>query len=311
MFALSYASRAGVAAYAERLAGWLEAHPGTSLASVARTLAVGRSHLRCRAAVVAAGRAELVAALRALAAGEEAAGAVAEGTVGEGAARGAVWVFSGHGSQWAGMGAELLHNSPAFARVIDRLEPVFRDEAAFSVRRAIEDGDVADVGRAQALVFAVQAGLAGLWRAHGHRPSAVIGHSVGEIAAAVAAGALSLEDGARLSCRRSALLRQAAGRGAMAMVGLAFDETAARLAGQDAVSAAIASSPASTVVSGDAEAVAGLVRAWSAEGIAVRPVNSDVAFHSPHMDPLTGPPARRLPRPGLAGAADPPLQHRT
>ncbi|ARZ71987.1 hypothetical protein SMD11_6411 [Streptomyces albireticuli] len=290
VFPLSYRSRPGVTQYAGRLADWLERHPDTPLCSVGHTLALRRSHLDHRAAVVACGRAELVTALRALAedgAEDLEAVGVAEGAVRPGADTGTVWVFSGHGSQWAGMASELLATRPEFGEVIDRLEPIFRSELGFSPRQAVVAGDFASTDRAQAMIFAVQVGLAEVWRAFGHRPSAVIGHSVGEIAAAVVAGALGLEDGARLSARRSALLRQVAGKGAMAMVGLPFEEAAARLGDDGPVCAAIASSPATSVVSGDAGAVAALARDWAAEGVPVRSVNSDVAFHSTHMDPLT------------------------
>ncbi|MGK5642610.1 type I polyketide synthase [Streptomyces sp. URMC 126] len=290
-YPLSYRSRPGVTAYAGRLADWLEQHPGTPLSAVGHTLATRRSHLEHRATVIADGRAELVARLRELAAdetGERQLDGVVTGAVPPaGKDAGTVWVFSGHGSQWAGMGAELLRERPEFAAVIDALEPVFREELDFSPRQALLDGDFGTVDRAQSMIFATQVGLAEVWRALGHRPSAVIGHSVGEIAAAVVAGALSLEDGARLSGRRSALLRRVAGKGAMAMVGLPFDEVAARLADDGRISAAIASSPLSSVVSGDADAVAALVRDWQAEGLPVRNVNSDVAFHSRHMLELT------------------------
>ncbi|PSJ26437.1 type I polyketide synthase [Streptosporangium nondiastaticum] len=290
LFPLSYRNRAGAAEYACRLADWLERHPDTPLSSVGQTLAARRSHLEHRVTVVADGRAELVAALRAVAAEgaeEQETDNVAEGTARPGSGDGTVWVFSGHGSHWSGMARELLADNAAFAGVIDSLEPVFRTELGFSARQAIVSGDFEAVDRAQSMIFAVQVALAEVWRSYGHRPAAVIGHSVGEIAAAVTAGALSLEDGARLSGRRSALLRRVAGKGAMAMAALPFEDAAARLAGNPAVCAAIASSPGSTVVSGDAEAVAALVRDWGAEGIPVRPVNSDVAFHSAHMDPLT------------------------
>ncbi|MET9646235.1 type I polyketide synthase [Streptomyces syringium] len=287
LFPVSYRSRAGVAAYALRLADWLERHAEVPLASVGRTLATGRSHLGYRGAVVAQDHMSLVSGLRALAASDDvAAEGVIEGKASPAAAP--VWVFSGHGSQWSGMGAQLLQTSAAFAAVIDQLDPVFVSELGFSARQAIVDGDFASVDRAQSMIFAMQVALAGVWRSFGHQPAAVIGHSVGEIAAAVVAGALSLEDGARLSCRRSALLRQVAGKGAMVMVGLSFEEVAARLDGRAGVNAAIASSPGSAVVSGDAEAVAELVTEWRGSGIPVRPVNSDVAFHSSHMDALVG-----------------------
>ncbi|NUT41869.1 MAG: acyltransferase domain-containing protein, partial [Thermoactinospora sp.] len=136
------------------------------------------------------------------------------------------------------------------------------------------------------MIFVMQLGLARLWTAYGVAPKAVIGHSVGEIAAAVTAGAMSVADGARLICRRSRLLRQAEGKGAMVMAGLSFEEAADRLAGRADLVAAISSSPGSTVLSGDVEAVEAVVNEWPAEGIVMRRVASDVAFHSPHMEPL-------------------------
>ena len=198
---------------------------------------------------------------------------------------GPVFVFSGHGSQWAGMGRELLAE-PAFAAVIDELEPVFTAEIGFSPRDVVTSGELTGVDRIQPMIFAMQLGLADLWRGYGVTPHAVIGHSVGEIAAAAIAGALSRDDAARLVCRRSALLRRVAGRGAMAMVQLPFADTARKLSGRDDVVAAIASSPGTTVISGDPAAVAEVLGTWLAEGIPARPVASDVAFHGPHMDPL-------------------------
>ncbi|GGP76094.1 type I polyketide synthase [Streptomyces abikoensis] len=285
LFPLSYRSRAGVAAYALRLADWLERHPEVPLSAVGRTLTAGRSHLSHRAAVVAKDHGMLISALRAFASGEETTSdSVVEGRATSDTAP--VWVFSGHGSHWSGMGAGLLDHSTPFTSVIDELDPIFLDELGFSARQAIVEGDFTSVDRAQSMIFAMQVALAEVWRSYGYRPAAVIGHSVGEIAAAVVAGALSLEDGARLSCRRSVLLREVAGLGGMAMVGLPFEEVAARLDGRDGVSAAIASSPTSTVVSGDAEEIADMVKKWSDDGVPVRPVNSDVAFHSSHMDAL-------------------------
>jgi 6-methylsalicylic acid synthase len=136
------------------------------------------------------------------------------------------------------------------------------------------------------MIFVMQVGLAALLRARGARPAAVIGHSVGEIAAAVVGGALSLADGARLSCRRSRLLRRVAGQGAMVMATVPFAEAELRLADTAGAVAAIASAPSATVISGTPQAVTDLTRQWQAEGISMFAVASDVAFHSPHMAPL-------------------------
>jgi 6-methylsalicylic acid synthase len=254
-------------------------------ADVGHTLALRRAHLPHRAVVAAADPAALADGLRALAAGAPN-DAVTTGRVLIDAGPGPVFVFSGQGSQWAGMGRELLATEPAFAAVIDELEPVFAAEIGFSPREALSEGELTEVDRIQPMIFAMQLGLVELWREYGLRPHAVIGHSVGEIAAAVTAGALRRLDGARLICRRSRLLRRVAGRGAMAMVQLPFDEATRLLADRADVVAAIASSPGSTVVSGEPDAVAEVLAGWLEQGIPARRVASDVAFHGPQMDPL-------------------------
>ncbi|MGW3165542.1 type I polyketide synthase [Streptomyces sp. NPDC001142] len=288
LFPVSAKSPAGLRAYAGALADWLSATGagrGAALDSLGHTLALRRSHLDHRAGIVAATREELVAGLRVVAEGEQSREAVV-GTAPADPGRGLVWVFSGHGSQWAGMGRELLASEPAFAAAIDELEPVFLKEIGFSPRQVLLDGDFETVDRVQTMIFAVQIGLAAVWRAHGVTPDAVIGHSVGEIAAAVTAGALSRQDGARLICRRSELLRRVAGKGAMAMASLSLEEVTERLADRTDVVAAISASPGSTVVSGDADAVAAFVEEWREQGVQLRRVASDVAFHSPQMDGL-------------------------
>src|SRR4029434_10135697 len=104
-----------------------------------------------------------------------------------------VWVFSGHGAQWSGMGLRLLQEEPVFAAAIDSLAGVFREELGWTPREAIAAGGPWTTYEVQALTFAMQIGLAQLWHHYGLRPGAIIGHSVGEIAAAVVAGCLNLE----------------------------------------------------------------------------------------------------------------------
>jgi 6-methylsalicylic acid synthase len=284
VYPLSGASEAGVADSAARLADWLEgAGDRTPLAAVGHTLSFRRSHLRHRAAVVAADRPSLVEGLRAVAGGYEPDGVNSGDALPEAAP---VWVFSGHGSQWSGMGRDLLAREPAFAEVIDDLGSIFAAEIGFTPRQVITSGELDETYVIQPMIFAMQVALAAVWRRYGVEPAAVIGHSVGEIAAAVVAGILDLHDGARLICRRSALLRRAAGNGAMAMVNLPYAEVARRLGDRQDVVAAIEASPTSAVVAGDIAAVDEVIQAWEAEGLVVRRVASDVAFHSRHMDPL-------------------------
>ncbi|MGW3231189.1 type I polyketide synthase [Kitasatospora sp. NPDC001095] len=285
LFPLSAASEQGLRALAAEAADWLRARPGTDLDDLAHTLTTRRSHLARRAAVVAEDTKELLAGLDALADAEAspAAATGAASAFGDSGAAGAVWVFSGHGSQWTGMGRELLTTQPRFARVIDELAAVFAEELGWTPREAIEAGGPWTVTRTQAMTFAMQVALAEVWSGLGLRPGAVIGHSVGEIAAAVVAGSLERTAAARFACRRARALEAAAGRGAMAMVPLAFADVEQRTADREGVVAAIAASPLSTVVSGDTDAVEALVADLAAEGIQARRVNTDVAFHSPHV----------------------------
>ncbi|GAB1821470.1 type I polyketide synthase [Herbidospora sp. RD11066] len=282
LFPLSAASEKALRQYAARLAGHLE--KGLDVASAGHTLALRRTHLTRRAVVIGSEWDELAAGLRRLA--DDVPGeAILTGDVLPDLGPGPVWVFSGQGCQWRGMGRELLA-VPEFASVVDEVDPIFVEEIGFSPRQVLTDGDLDTIDRVQTMIFVMQLGLARLWTAHGVVPTAVIGHSVGEIAAAVTAGAMSVADGARLICRRSVLLRRAAGKGAMVMVDLPFDEAAERLAGRTDLVAAISSAPGSTVLSGDVAAVEEVANDWPAEGIVTRRVASDVAFHSPQMEPL-------------------------
>ncbi|MGI5375531.1 type I polyketide synthase [Streptomyces sp. CA-251387] len=279
LYPLSSATGLGITGQAERLAGALDGH---ALADIGHTLAHRRAHLGSRAAVVAAGRDELAEGLAALAEGRSHPNVVTGET--SGPERHPVWVFSGHGAQWAGMGQELLAEEPVFATAIDRLGPLYAEELGVTPREVLTSGDLESVDIIQSMLFAMQIGLAEVWRHHGVTPGAVIGHSVGEIAAAVTAGVLSEEDGARLICRRSVLLRKVAGKGAMIMVDRPFDEVRERIGGTDALCAAIAAAPSSTVVAGDIPAVDEAAEQWAELGWTVRRIDSDVAFHSPHMD---------------------------
>ena len=285
---LSAKSGSALDSAADRLADWLEDEGRSApLHDVAHTLAVRRSHARHRLAVTAQSREELVSRLRAGARRQVVPG-VTTGTARGAAARGAVWLFSGHGFQWPGMCQPLLDDDPAFTATIDTLEPLVAAEGGFSLRAAITRPDAApDIGRVQPLLFAVQMGVAAMLRSQGVEPVAVIGHSLGEIAAAVTAGALTLEEGVRVVCRRARLLTQVVG-GAMASVDLGWDEVVADLAANNMVGVepAVMASPGSTVVSGDREQIERLVCDWEARDVTARMVAVEVAAHSPFMDPI-------------------------
>jgi len=292
VFTVPASSRDALPAAARRLADWLPAEgAAVPLADVGYTLSCRRSRGRGRLGVVASSRDELAHRLRAFAAGQVHPG-VAAGEVGNGIIRQPVWVFSGQGSQWAGMGAGLLASDAAFATALAEVSELMMAEAGLPVLDLIRAGrPVTACERLQPVLFAMQYALAAMWRAHGVEPAGVIGHSMGEVAAAVVAGALRLSDGVRVIARRSALLSRIAGAGAMASVELDAVTAQAELGragAEDSVSVAVLAAPGSTVVAGAPAEVARLVAGWEARGIPARPIAVDIASHCPQVDPLLG-----------------------
>ncbi|WP_413805552.1 SDR family oxidoreductase [Streptomyces sp. OE57] len=310
LFPLSTRSPAALRQMAARLADWLTGDGAdTPLTDVAHTLALRREHLPERLALRAADRATLTGLLREAAEdpgpGPRRARGVARDTEGERP----VFVFSGHGSQWDGMGARLLADEPAFAAVIDALEPVVRAENGHSLRALITEPGLVDAGmdQVQPAVYAVQVGLTAVWRARGVTPGAVIGHSMGEIAAAVAAGVLTAAVGARVVCRRSRLMEERlAGAGETALVELDADAVRHRLAGRADISVAVHASTRACAVAGDPAAVREFVAACREEGLLARLVPGvRIAAHSPLVDPVLGELTRLLD--GLAAPDEPRL----
>ncbi|KUI29567.1 polyketide synthase [Mycobacterium sp. IS-1742] len=284
LFPLSATSAEELRRTAARLADWVDAQSDGDLRDLAYTLARRRGHRPVRTSVSASTREELIKALREIADGETPyEPAVAKGE------RGPVWVFSGQGSQWAGMGKGLLATEPVFAAAVAELEPLIARESGFSVTEAMSAPEkVTGIDRVQPTVFAVQVALAATMKSYGVTPGAVIGHSMGESAAAVVAGGLSLEDGAKVICRRSKLMARIAGSGAMASVELPAQQVLSELAarGISDVVLSVVASPQSTVVGGAKEAIRELVAEWDARGVMAREVAVDVASHSPQVDPI-------------------------
>ena len=256
---------------------------------MAGALVARRAVLGERAVVTVGSRAEALAGLRALARGESVPGVVVGSAV---AAGRTVLVFPGQGSQWVGMGRELLDSSPVFASRIA--------ECAAALERWV-DWSLADVLRGDAPAellervdvlqparFAVMVGLAAVWASVGVVPDAVVGHSQGEIAAACVSGALSLEDAARIVAVRSQVIAGSlAGRGGMASVALAEAEAVERLQRwADRVEVAAVNGPASVVIAGDAEALDEALDVLAADGVRVRRVAVDYASHSRHVEAI-------------------------
>ncbi|MBP2326086.1 phthiocerol/phenolphthiocerol synthesis type-I polyketide synthase D [Kibdelosporangium banguiense] len=280
-FLLAGNTQARVRQAADRLADWLTGHGDQAdLADVEHTLA-RRASGRARAVVTAKDRQQLVSGLRSLAAGTTAPG-VALGQRGR-AGNGTVWVFSGQGAQWAGMGQRLLIDEPAFAEAVAEI-----DEAGIRLYDVLAEGYVPEAfAELQPVLFGLQVALARLWQHYGAQPAAVIGHSLGEVAAAVVAGAVSLADGVRIVKTRSRLLATTAGTGAMAMLEMSAQDVSALLAGYPAVDLAVFNAPRQTVVAGPVSEVLEVVAEATKRGVATGLIKSTVAGHSRLVEPIT------------------------
>ncbi|MER6415114.1 type I polyketide synthase [Streptomyces humidus] len=263
-----------------------------ALQDIAHTLARHRRGPAC-AAVVARTHQQATTLLTALARGEEAPGLVSpcsgDPTVHPTSdIRRPVFVFSGHGSQWHGMGAGLLRHDSRFAAIVHDMDPDYLAEAGVRLSdmlsRQAADGDVDHV---QPLLFGMQIALARTLEAYGVHPGAVIGHSMGEVSAAVTAGALELTDGLRVVLRRSAELTviDSQGIGAMAAVQLPVEDRMRVLSRFPGVEIAVHSSPRRCTVAGPADSVRQLVDELTARGAFARLLNVGGAGHSPAVDP--------------------------
>ncbi len=255
------------------------------------TAGTRRSHHEYRLAATGNSTSQLADALETYARGELCPG-LSSGRKLSDRQRKLVFVFPGQGSQWLGMGRTLLQHDAAFAEAIERCDLAMRPHGDWSLLAELSATDPArsrltEIDVLQPALFAIQVALAALWRSRGIVPHAVVGHSMGEVAAAHVAGALSLEDAARVICSRSLLVKPAIGRGAMAAVDLSIADARRAIAGfEDRVSIAVSNGPTSTVLSGDPAALETIVSRLQRQDIFCRIIKVDFAAHSPQMEPL-------------------------
>jgi phthiocerol/phenolphthiocerol synthesis type-I polyketide synthase B len=268
------------------LAEWM-AGPGAGvgLADVAHTLNHHRARHAKFATVCARDRAQAIAGLHALSEGRPAEGLVRPH---EGPCRsGTVFVYSGQGAQWAGMGRQLLADEPVFAAAVAELEPVFVEHVGFSLQQVLAEGKpVSGDVLVQPVVLGLQLALTRLWASYGITPDAVIGHSMGEVSAAIVAGALTVAEGLRLIAIRSQLMSRLAGQGAVALLELDAEATEALIADYPQVSLAVYASPRQTVIAGPPADVEALIETVTARDRFARRVNMEVASHNALMDPI-------------------------
>ncbi|MFF0717651.1 type I polyketide synthase [Micromonospora sp. NPDC003816] len=261
------------------------------LAEIAYATVVRRTQHDHRLTVVAATHEEAARRLTEWLDTGEASG-VSRGRARNRAGRKVVFVVPGQGGQRAGMGAELMRHCPHFRAAVTECDEAFRRVLGRSILDAVhglpEGTELTGIDVIQPALFAMAVGLAARYRAAGVEPDAVVGHSMGEIAAAYLAGALSLDDAARIVCRRSALLLRIAGQGEMLLAALPTAAAEELVTGHEhLVSVAVCNSPTSTVLSGDPVTLARIADRLRADNVFSRPVRVDVASHSPQVDALT------------------------
>ncbi len=261
-----------------------------TLSDMAWTAGVGRSHLDCRAGAVFHDAASLRKGLETLA-------EPGTGTEPRAASK-VAFVYTGQGSQWLGMGQDLYETEPVARAVLDRCEEVFQDIRGASLLdvmfgRPGTKGDLSDTAWEQPALYALECAVTALWSSVGVQPSVVLGHSVGEIAAAQAAGAFSLEDGMRFAATRGTLL-SATEPGAMAAVfaprARVESEVQALNSSSNGVGLSIAADNGShIVVSGPVEGIEAATSHFESQSIGVRRLNTSRAFHSALLDPALDP----------------------
>ncbi|WP_236584405.1 type I polyketide synthase [Streptomyces sp. MBT53] len=285
---LSARTPAALAAQAARLLAVLDPAEGPSAAAgIAHALLTDRSHFEHRAVVVATDPDAVTEGLESLVRGEPS-GHLVRGVATEGVKT--VFVFPGHGSQWAGMAHELLDSSPEFAERIEdcaRALTPYVDWSLTDVLREVAGAPTLDrVDVAQPALWAVLVALAAQWQSYGVRPDAVVGHSQGEVAAACVAGILSLEDAARIVVERSQILAGLVGKGGMASLALPLAEAERRLAAWPGrLSVATVNGPSAVVVAGDETALDELLADCAERGERARRIRAaTVAGHSPVIE---------------------------
>src|SRR3954470_9181507 len=261
-----------------------------SLGDIGYTAGLRRGHHDHRLTVVAQSTAEMTEQLEAFLAGERRPYMVSGRSVASRSHK-LAFVFSGMGPQWWAMGRQLLHDEPVFRDAVRECDALLRRHADWSLWDALSADEatsrINQTHIAQPAIFALQVGLAALWRSWGVEPAAVVGHSVGEVAAAHVAGVLDLDDAVHLIFQRSRLQQQTAGQGAMLAVGLPPEEAEQLLVGyEDRISIAAVNSPSDVTLSGDADALESIAASLRQEQIFCQFLQVEVPYHSPRMDSL-------------------------
>ncbi|ESA33423.1 non-ribosomal peptide synthetase [Leptolyngbya sp. Heron Island J] len=284
---LTAKSEPALAALAGRYGEFLQANPDVNLADVCWTAHRGRAVFPYRAMVVADGVEEMRSHLSNIAQGKQST-AVAKAKAPRRPPRDIAFLFTGQGSQYVGMGQQLYDTQPVFRRILDECDVALKDELDQPLLTAMfteTDGQLNHTAYTQPALFALEYALSELWRSWGITPTIVLGHSLGEYAAACAAGCLSWADGLRLVAKRARLMQQLPPNGAMAAV-FASPEQLQPWLKVDGVEIAVINGPQNTVISGTKTAVEAVLKNLSEHEIRSRPLAVSHGFHSTLMEPM-------------------------
>lgn len=291
VLALSAQTATALTALAQRHADFLSAQPTLSVHDVCATINAGRAHFDQRLAVTANSTLELAGRLAAFAQNGKCAGSLA-GEVRRSEPPKIAFLFTGQGSQFAGMGRQLFEVQPVFRDALLECDEILRKCLTRPLLSVIhpkegEESPIDETAFTQPALFAFEYAMAKLWMSWGIVPDFVLGHSVGEYVAACIAGAMSLPDGLRLIAERARLMQALPPGGSMAAVMAGRDAVAPLLEPyKDRVSIAAANGPKNTVISGAGDAVDEVLKALEATGVAGKKLVVSHAFHSPLMEPM-------------------------
>src|ERR1700733_315834 len=272
-------------------AAHLGEHPELSLADVCHTANSGRSHFEHRFSVVAASSEQLREKLAACVEGQDPVG-VFQGHVDLTRRPEVVFLFTGQGGQYLNMGRAFYESEPVFREVVDRCDELLKPHLARSLRSVLypppgETTPLDETEYTHVAMFAIQYGMAQLWRSWGVEPGMVMGHSVGEIVAATVAGMVSMEDGLMIMRERGRLMSSLPRIGLMASLMAGETQVAKALEPyRDRVSIAALNGPESTVISGERTAVQQVLHHLEAQGVKTRPLKVSNSFHSPLVEPV-------------------------
>jgi acyl transferase domain-containing protein/SAM-dependent methyltransferase len=288
---LSARSQAGLEAYAREFRNQILEQSfadSTTLYDLAYAASFRRSHLPYRLALVGRTHSELANLVDSFIEGQMPRG-LSSGRVGR-TRQGLVFVFSGQGANWRGMGRNLMDQEPVFRAALAECQELFAKhgipDLIDQLKRDDDDPQLNSAEFVQAATFAIQVGLTALFREWGIKPDAVIGHSIGEIAAAYSAGILTLEDSVRVVSARARLFERIIGNGGMAAVELTSDEAHQVLKEFSGISLAAHNSPTSTVLSGESQALQSAVESLRLKQVQCRYLHVNCAFHSQQVEPL-------------------------